>query len=230
MSQPISSPPVRVWDLFVRIFHWSLVACVFLNFLVEEGEAPHQWIGYAASALVAARIVWGFVGSRHARFSDFFPTPTRLRQHLAALLAGKPEHHVGHNPFGALMMLALMALVLSLGLTGYLQTTDMFWGDEWLEELHEGLASALLGLAGLHAAAALVGRLERTNLIGAMITGVKVRRGAELPAALFQALRGSSHEIPSPPVHRRRARLRGVLRPHRGGRRAAPRRGGPPAA
>ena len=55
MSQPISSPPVRVWDLFVRIFHWSLVACVFLNFLVEEGEAPHQWIGYAASALVAAR-------------------------------------------------------------------------------------------------------------------------------------------------------------------------------
>ena len=128
--------------------------------------------------MVAARIVWGFVGSRHARFSDFFPTPTRLRQHLAALLAGKPEHHVGHNPFGALMMLALMALVLSLGLTGYLQTTDMFWGDEWLEELHEGLASALLGLAGLHAAAALlVGRLEGTNLIGAMITGVKVRRG-----------------------------------------------------
>ena len=131
MSQPISSPPVRVWDLFVRIFHWSLVACVFLNFLVEEGEAPHQWIGYAASALVAARIVWGFVGSRHARFSDFFPTPTRLRQHLAALLAGKPEHHVGHNPFGALMMLALMALVLSLGFTGYLQTTDMFWGDRY---------------------------------------------------------------------------------------------------
>ena len=80
MSQPISSPPVRVWDLFVRIFHWSLVACVFLNFLVEEGEAPHQWIGYAASALVAARIVWGFVGSRYASFSDFFPTPTRLRQ------------------------------------------------------------------------------------------------------------------------------------------------------
>ena len=178
MSQPISSPPVRVWDLFVRIFHWSLVVCVFLNFLVEEGEALHQWIGYAASALVAARIVWGFVGSRYARFSDFFPTPTRLQQHLAALLGGKPEHHVGHNPFGALMMLALMALVLSLGFTGYLQTTDMFWGDEWLEELHEGLASALLGLAGLHAAAALVvGRLEGTNLIGAMITGVKVRRG-----------------------------------------------------
>ena len=56
MTQPLSSQPVPVWDLFVRIFHWSLVVCVFLNFLVEEGEAPHQWIGYAASALVAARI------------------------------------------------------------------------------------------------------------------------------------------------------------------------------
>ncbi len=169
---------VRVWAPFVRIFHWSLVACVFLNFLVEEGETLHKGIGYAASALVAARIVWGFIGSRHARFADFFPTPARLRRHVAALLAGKPEHHVGHNPFGALMMLALMALVLSLGLTGHLQTTDMFWGDEWLEELHEGLAETLLGLAGLHAAAVIVmGRLERTNLIGAMITGIKLRRG-----------------------------------------------------
>ena len=177
MNPPVSSPPVRVWDLFVRIFHWSLVACVFLNFLVEEGETLHKGIGYAASALVAARIVWGFVGSRHARFADFFPTPARLRQHLSALLAGQPEHHVGHNPLGALMMLALLALVLALGLTGHLQTTDMFWGDEWLEELHEGLANALLGLAGLHAAAAIVvGRLERTNLIGAMITGIKLRR------------------------------------------------------
>jgi cytochrome b len=70
-----------------------------------------------------------------------------------------------------------MAFVLLLGLTGYLQTTDMFWGDEWLEEVHEALASTLLGLAGLHAAAAIImGRLERTNLIGAMITGVKLRR------------------------------------------------------
>ena len=172
MSQPISSPPVRVWDLFVRIFHWSLVACVFLNFLVEEGEAPHQWIGYAASALVAARIVWGFVGSRYARFSDFFPTPTRLRQHLAALLAGKPEHHVGHNPFGALMMLALMALVLSLGFTGYLQTTDMFWGDEWLEEVHEFFGNTLLFVVLAHIGLiALLSVLRRKNQALPMLTG-----------------------------------------------------------
>ena len=172
---------VRVWDPFVRIFHWSLVACVFLNFLVEEGETLHKGIGYAASALVAARIVWGFIGSRHARFADFFPTPARLRAHLAAIRAGRHDFQPGHNPLGALMMLALMTLVLALGLTGFLQTTDLFWGEEWLEELHAGLATTLIALAGIHAAAAIViGRLERVNLVGAMITGVKRTRNGRV--------------------------------------------------
>ena len=67
----------RVWDPFVRIFHWSLVACVVLNqFVLEDGKTAHEWVGYTASALVLARVLWGFVGTRHARFSDFFPTPT----------------------------------------------------------------------------------------------------------------------------------------------------------
>ena len=177
MTQPLSTQPVRVWDPFVRGFHWSLVACVLLNFVVEEGEALHQAIGYAASALVVLRILWGFIGTRYARFSEFFPTPERVRRHLSGLLAGTAPHYVGHNPIGALMMLTLMTLVLALGLTGYLQTTDAFWGEEWLEALHEGLAFTLLWLAGLHGAAAVVlGRLEHTNLIGAMITGIKVRR------------------------------------------------------
>lgn len=174
---------VKVWDLFVRLFHWSLVTCVLLNqFVLEAGETPHEWSGYIASGLVVARILWGFVGSYHARFSNFFPTPSRIRQHLVVLRQGRTgEHvgthvdeHVGHNPLGALMMLALMALVLALGLTGWLQGTDTFWGEEWLQELHEWLANGLLLAAGLHAAAAIVmGRLERVNLVRAMVTGVK---------------------------------------------------------
>ena len=79
---------------------------------------------------------------------------------------------------GALMMLALLALVLTLGVTGFMQSLDAFWGEEWLLELHELLASALIGLAALHVTAAIVmSRIERTNLIGAMFSGVKVRWG-----------------------------------------------------
>lgn len=178
MTPVASSETSRpVWDRFVRVFHWALVSCVLLNqFVLEEGETPHEWAGYLAAALVVARIVWGFIGSRHARFSEFFPTPSRLRQHVQAMRSGVPEHHWGHNPAGALMMLLLMGLVLALGVTGWLQGTDAYFGEEWLQELHEWLANDLLLSAGLHAASAIVmGRIERTRLVKAMVTGVKER-------------------------------------------------------
>ena len=176
-ASALSEPSRPVWDLFVRVFHWTLVSTVLLNyFVLEEGEAPHEWAGYLAAALVAARIVWGFIGSRHARFSDFFPTPGRLRQHLQALRSGHLGHHWGHNPLGALMMFLLMGLVIALGITGWMQGTDAYFGEEWLQELHELLSHALMISAGLHAAAAIaMGRLERTKLVKAMVTGVKER-------------------------------------------------------
>lgn len=167
----------RVWDPLVRVFHWSLVACVLLNlFVVDDEAALHQWLGYAATAWVGVRVLWGFIGPRHARFADFFPTPDRLVSHVRAVLRGDPEHHWGHNPLGGAMVLVLMAMVLGLGLTGWLQTTDAYWGVDWVQELHEGLADWLMPLVGLHAAAALVmGRIERTRLVKAMVTGVKER-------------------------------------------------------
>lgn len=176
MNAVTTTEAIPVWDRFVRLFHWSLVACVLTNFfLVDDGKTLHQILGYTANAWVLARIVWGFIGSKHARFADFFPTPSRLRQHLCSLINGEQHFHPGHNPVGALMMLALMTLVLSLGVTGYMQTLDAFWGEEWLQEVHEALATTLIACAGLHAAAAIVmGRLERTNLVGAMITGTKI--------------------------------------------------------
>ena len=166
-----------VWDRFVRVFHWTVVSCVFLNYFVfEEGEWPHEWAGYLATAFVVARIGWGFIGSRHARFADFFPTPSRVADHIRAVRSGQPDHHWGHNPLGALMMLALMATVLTLGFTGWLQGTDAYFGEEWLQDLHRYVANGLMTLAGLHAAAALVmGRIERTRLVKAMFTGTKER-------------------------------------------------------
>lgn len=165
----------RVWDPLVRVFHWSLVSCVLLDlFVVDDGEVIHQWLGYAAVALVGVRVVWGFVGPRHARFADFFPTPGRVVRHLRALWRGAPEHHWGHNPLGGLMVLALMAMVLALGVTGWMQTLDAFWGVAWLQDLHEGLGEGLMPMVGVHALAAIVmGRIERTRLVKAMVTGVK---------------------------------------------------------
>jgi cytochrome b len=177
LSRSAGATSRPVWDRFVRFFHWTLVSAVVLNhFVLEQGEARHQWVGYLAAGLVVARIVWGFIGSRHARFADFFPTPARLRQHIRAMRSGQPEHHWGHNPLGALMMLVLMVLVLSLGATGWLQGTDTYFGEAWLQDLHELLANTLIAAAGLHAAAALVvGHIERTRLVKAMLTGVKER-------------------------------------------------------
>lgn len=171
---PLASP-VKVWDRFVRLFHWSLLCCVVLNqFVLEAGEIAHTWTGYMASALVLSRVVWGFIGSRHARFSDFFPTPGRLGRHFSALRKGLHPQYVGHNPLGALMILVLMATVLALGITGWMQTTDTYFGEEWLMELHQWLANGLLVAAGMHGVAAIVmGRMERVNLVRAMVTGVK---------------------------------------------------------
>src|SRR3990167_1213736 len=166
-----------VWDLFVRVFHWTLVVCVLLNsFVLDDGETIHQWAGYLASARVLARLVWCFVGSRHARFTDFFPTPGRIARHVRGMLSGRAEFHWGHNPLGALMMMALMGLVLALGVTGWMQGLDAYWGEEWLQDLHEGIGEALIILVGLHAAASLImGRIERARLLKAMVTGVKER-------------------------------------------------------
>lgn len=168
-------PAQRVWDPFVRVFHWALVSCVVLNqFVFEGGEGPHRWAGYVATALICARLVWGFVGSAHARFASFAPTPSRVREHVRALRRGEVPVYVGHSPLGALMMLTMVLLVIALGATGWLQTTDAFWGDEALQDTHEAIAKVLLLAAGLHGAAAIVlGRLERVRLVKAMVTGVK---------------------------------------------------------
>jgi cytochrome b len=173
MSSKIKS--IYVWGKFVRIFHWTLVLSVVANyFLLDDGKTVHQWIGYLAFSMVLARIVWGFIGTKYARFSDFFPTPKRVWLHVQQQARGDREAHIGHNPLGALMMLALLTCILSLGVTGWMQTLDPFWGDEWLQNLHRNIGNILIGMAVVQAVAAIViGRLERTRLIKAMVTGVK---------------------------------------------------------
>lgn len=168
---------IKVWDLPVRLCHWGLAACVLANLAVtEEGGDIHRYLGYTAAGIVLFRLLWGLVGSPYARFSDFWPTPARLAAHTRRLLKREPDPHPGHNPYGAVMMLALWAVVLGLGISGYLMGTDRFWGDERLEEIHEILANSLIPLVALHVASAVaMSWLEKTNLPLAMITGRKNR-------------------------------------------------------
>lgn len=172
---PAAGQPVKVWDGFIRLFHWSLVAIVALNlFVLEEGDVAHRWLGYFAAGAVLARVLWGFVGSRHARFADWFPTPARLRAHLCAMRRGEADNHLGHNPLAGLMILTLLSVILGLAVSGWLMGTDAYFGVEWVEELHEALSVGLQGLVAVHVLAALLmGRKLRQPLIRAMITGYK---------------------------------------------------------
>jgi cytochrome b len=165
---------VKVWDPLVRLFHWSLAACIFGAFLVEEGDTAHRVLGYIALGLVASRVAWGFVGTRHARFRDWVRGPRAIRTYLRERIAGTSRRRLGHNPAAGAMMLGLLAGVAAVGITGWMQTLDAFWGAAWLENLHEVLAWSLLGLIGLHVLAALVESWHyRENLVAAMIHGRK---------------------------------------------------------
>jgi len=110
---------VRVWDPLVRLFHWSLVAAFVIAYLSGEEESlVHVYAGYFIIGLLVFRVVWGFVGTRYARFSDFLYSPARTVQYLKSLFSGTPEHFTGHNPAGGWMVILLLIALLSTSYTG----------------------------------------------------------------------------------------------------------------
>ncbi|WP_298907354.1 cytochrome b/b6 domain-containing protein [uncultured Psychrobacter sp.] len=175
-SQPSKTKQVRVWDILVRITHWAVAIGVIANLLfTEDGSDLHAYVGYTVVGLVVIRLLWGFVGTRYARFSSFFPTPLRIKRHLSALSVRRTDkQHLGHNPLAAIMMLSLWAAIIGLGITGYLMESGIMGNEDFLEEVHELLANSLYLLVPLHVIAALVmSYWQRQNLIKAMITGNK---------------------------------------------------------
>lgn len=168
-------PAVKVWDLLVRCLHWTLVASVALAWLTRHSEGGwHERLGYLALAVVVIRVGWGFVGSRYARFSQFVRPPAATIAYARTVASGTAPRYLGHNPLGGYMAVALLTVVTLLGATGWLYTTETFWGVEWVEELHEGLANTLLGLVALHILGAIAAsRHTKENLVKAMLHGRK---------------------------------------------------------
>lgn len=168
---------IRVWDLPTRLFHWLLAACFAGAWLTADSERwidVHTTLGYAFAGLITFRLVWGLVGSRYARFSSFVRGPGAVLKYVASILQARPEHHVGHNPAGGWAVLALLGLGAVTALSGYLNFND--YGGHWLEELHEGAASAMLALVFVHIGAVIVSSLiHRENLVRAMLSGLKRR-------------------------------------------------------
>ncbi|TAJ52177.1 MAG: cytochrome B [Nevskiaceae bacterium] len=162
-----------VWDPWVRVFHWSTAGLFLLDYwLLEGGETPHEYVGYAIAALLVSRLIWGGVGSRNARFSSFWPTPTRLRRHLRQLRQRRFDPAEGHNPLGALMILLMLLLLALTVVSGWMQGLDRFWGEDWVALLHEYSAHSLMGAVGLHVSAVLVmSRYSGLRLVRTMITG-----------------------------------------------------------
>ena len=179
---------VRVWDPFVRIFHWSLVLSFTVAWLSgEEVETLHAWAGYAVFGLVLLRLVWGFIGTRHARFNDFVFPPATVKAFVGDTLQLRARRYLGHNPAGGAMIILMLLCLVLASLTGFAVygieegagPLAMLAGssgalEEVFEETHELFANLVLLLVVIHVAGVAVESLiHKDNLVKAMFTGRK---------------------------------------------------------
>jgi cytochrome b len=189
MSDQASS--VKVWDPAVRVFHWTLVAAFAVAWLTEDDLLTlHVWAGYLVGALVAFRLLWGLVGTRHARFTDFVRGPRRTLAYLRDVIALRARRYMGHNPAGGAMVIALLLSLVVTTLSGL----AVYGGEEMagplagalagmshdavevFEEVHEVFANLTLALVVAHVAGVLLASLQHgENLIRSMFTGRKAR-------------------------------------------------------
>lgn len=168
-------PLVKVWDGFVRGFHWALVVACALAWFSHGGlPRTHRVAGYVVAGLVIARLVWGFVGSQHARFASFVPLTLRLLAYAGAMLRGRERRFLGHNPAGSVMILALLGVLCLVGASGVLIDYPSWRDFRPLQELHAAASDVLMVLAGVHVLGVLYASLRhRENLVKSMFTGTK---------------------------------------------------------
>ena len=183
MNDVRSDGTVLVWDFPTRAFHWMLALSFLVAYVTSESETwfgVHLMSGVTLVALILFRLMWGIFGTRHARLTSLQLAPASVLRYLKSLLGPRPEHHVGHNPAGSVAIVLLLGLGLLTGVTGLSMYFEL--GGEWLKEIHEFCANAMLAVVLVHIAGVVVSSfLHRENLARAMVSGYK--KGAPGDAA-----------------------------------------------
>jgi cytochrome b len=186
-----------VWDLPLRLFHWLFALSIFASWgtaqLGFKWMQWHIWLGYWVIGLVAFRLIWGFVGPKHARFSNFLKGPSAIFRYVRGFAGvGAPLRSVGHNPLGGLMVILMLLLVAFQEYTGLFATDDIAWAGPYngaisgsvastLTSLHHVISNCILAAIGLHLTAiAYYAFVKGENLVPAMLTGRK--RAEAVPA------------------------------------------------
>jgi len=180
---------MRVWDLPTRLFHWTLMVLIVLQYATGEFHVLdmqwHFWFGYATLALLLFRILWGFLGSQTSRFNQFVRGPGVVLRYLKSQLSASPQVSIGHNPLGGWSVLAMLACIALQVISG-LFASDEIGTDgplfglvssrtvKLMTRLHDWNQNLLLGLIALHVAA-VIGHLllKHENLITPMLSGRK---------------------------------------------------------
>lgn len=172
---------ICVWDFPTRTFHWLLALSFVGAYITGDSERLrdiHLLLGYLMLGLIGFRLIWGIVGTRYARFSSFWFKPSTVVEYVRSMFRGKPQHFVGHNPAGSVAIFLLLGFSLLAGVSGLALYNEI--GGEWLEELHEVSANAMLVVVIVHIIGVFVSSfLHRENLARAMITGTKSGEPAE---------------------------------------------------
>jgi len=172
---------ILVWDWPVRIGHWLLVGAFMLAWLTGESEEwrlVHAFAGGTVVGIILFRLLWGFIGTQHARFSSFVRGPGAVMEYVLGLLSGKESGYAGHNAAGGWAIIALLVLGVLSGASGWLTYNEV--GGEFFEEVHEAMTAGMLAVVLLHVAGVAVSSLvHRENLPRAMVTGLKLGRSDE---------------------------------------------------